>query len=89
MEVVGVVMFVLIAVSIPFIQAEKHKRSIIEKIHSIDGEVICVEKKMFYTGPFVINRRGRTIYLIKYKTGSEVKEGWVMFGNIYGPDWRL
>lgn len=89
MEVLAVVIFVNSVVIIAIIQVKGHKRKIKERIHSIGGEVIAVEKKSFNTGPFVYDRRGRTIYKVRYMKDNEEKEGWVMFGSLSGPDWRL
>ena len=89
MEVLAIVVFVNAAVIIAIIQVKGHKRKIIERIHSMGCEVISIERKSFYEGPFLFIRRGRTIYQIRYRKDNEEKMGWVMFGNISGPDWRL
>lgn len=89
MEIVIIVMFIMFAVLISIIQIDKHKKRINEKIHLIGGEVISIERKIFYTGPFLRVRRGRTVYKIKYRLGNEIKEGWVKFGDLLGPDWKL
>jgi hypothetical protein len=33
--------------------------------------------------------KGKTVYRIEYTIGNNTKEGWVRFGGLFGPDWRL
>lgn len=89
MEYVALLVFVAFVITIAVAQAKSHKRRITEKISSIGGEIISIERKIFSTGPFSRVRRGRTVYRIEYKKENEVKEGWVKFGDLYGPEWRL
>jgi hypothetical protein len=89
MEFVIIVIFVVFAVSISIIQVKSHRRKITERINSIGGKVIRIERKSVFAGPFLGVSRGKTVYRIEYKKGEEVKEGWVKFGDLYGPDWRL
>jgi len=54
-------------------------------------EVINIERRNFFKGigPFMVVGRGRVVYRIEYRIGDQVKEGWVKFGRLFGPDWRL
>lgn len=88
-EVFAVVILVVFAVSMSIAQVKNHKKKIMEQVRSINGEIISVERKTFSTGPFLWVRRGRTVYRIEYRKDNEVKEGWVKFGDLSGPDWRL
>lgn len=89
MEVVVVVIFAVFAVLMAIYQGRRHERRIREKIHSLGGEVIGIERKLFSSGPFLVIGRGRTVYRFEYIKDDEVKEGWVKFGDLLGPDWRL
>jgi hypothetical protein len=89
MEAVIIILFVVFAVSISILQHKSHQRKITEQIHSIGGEVINTERKTFSRGPFFMVGKGRTVYRIEYRKDDEVREGWVKFGDLFGPDWRL
>ncbi len=89
MEVIIIVIFVFFAVLISIAQHKSHKRKITEKIHSIGGEIVNIERKAFYSGPFLMSGKGSIVYRIEYRKDSDLKEGWVKFGNLFGPDWKL
>jgi hypothetical protein len=89
MKVFAIVIFVVFAILLSVLQVKRHKRKITEQIHSIGGEVISIKKQNFSPGPFIIVGRGRTVYRIEYIKNSEVKYGWVKFGDLFGPDWRI
>jgi hypothetical protein len=89
MELIALTMLVIFAVSIYIVQIKNHKRKIKEKVHLLGGEVITIERKTFFTGPFFVVRRGRTVYRIEYKKDNSIKVGWVKFGDLSGPDWRI
>jgi len=84
-----VIIFIIFAVVIYFIQKAGHENKIHEEIASIGGRVLNIERRTFSTGPFIMPGKGRTVYRIEYQVGNEVKEGWVKFGGFFGPDWRL
>lgn len=87
MEAVGVIIFVVLSVSISSLQARCHRRMITKHIQSMDGEVIRIKSNL--TGPFLGIRRGSSVYRVEYRTNTLVKEGWVKFGDLFGPEWRL
>lgn len=89
MEAVVIVLFATVAVLISITQDKNHERKIEDKIKELGGQVIDIKTEKYSTGPFTTIARGRTVYKIKYKIGSEIKEGWVKFGDLFGPDWRL
>jgi hypothetical protein len=89
MQAVIIVIFIAFAVSISILQHKSHQRKITEKIHSIGGVVINIERKAFSGGPFFMVGKGRTVYRIEYRKDNEVREGWVKFGDLSGADWRL
>lgn len=72
-------------------QSTGREDKIEEMIRSIGGEVVNVERRNFFTGigPFMVVGKGRTVYRIEYRVEGELKEGWVRFGGMLGPDWRL
>ncbi|WP_053956359.1 hypothetical protein [Inediibacterium massiliense] len=91
MEGLGLVFVVIIGVVIYFARIESHKDSIANKIDSIGGRLINYEKRGFFSGigPFTIVGKGRMIYRIEYEVDGIKKEGWVRFGGLFGPDWRM
>lgn len=89
MDAVIIVVFVTLAILIAVLQRTSHQRRITDKIHSIGGEVISIERKAISGGPFFIIGKGRTVYRIEYRKGAETKEGWVKFGDLFGPEWKL
>jgi hypothetical protein len=89
MGVFTVILFIILAIVISFVQGESHERKITEQIESMNGKVISIEKKLFSTGPFMVVGKGRTVYRMEYRIGNNAKEGWVRFGGLFGPDWRL
>ncbi|WP_105616324.1 hypothetical protein [Vallitalea okinawensis] len=91
MEIVLVVIFFIIIVFVHFLQGENHQGRINEKVNSLGGNVISTERcnLLTGTGPFIMNGKGRTIYRVEYEINGISKEGWVRFGGITGPDWRL
>ncbi|WP_055668708.1 hypothetical protein [Desnuesiella massiliensis] len=89
MEFLLIIAFIVFIVVMLIVQGERHERKIREQISSIGGEVISIERKTFSTGPFFLVGKGRTVYRIEYRRGNEIKEGWVKFGDLFGPDWRL
>lgn len=89
--VVIFVIFTVLAIVINSIRSESHQGSINNQIESMGGKVISIERRSFFTGlgPFMVVGKGRVIYRIEYVINDEVKEGWVRFGGLLGPDWRL
>lgn len=89
MEGVVIIIFIVLALAISVLRGESYEGKITEQIESIGGTVINIEKKFFSIGPFMVVGKGRTVYRIEYKIGNDIKEGWVRFGGLFGPDWRL
>lgn len=89
MEVLVLIVFIILGIVFSFIQADSHESKIREQIQSMGGTVVSIEKKYFATGPFIAVGKGRTVYRIEYRIGGKLKEGWVRFGGLFGPDWRL
>lgn len=89
MGIFVVIIFIVLGVAISILQGQSHERKITEQIESMGGTVINIEKKLFSTGPFMVVGKGRTVYRIEYRVGNNVKEGWVRFGGLFGPDWSL
>lgn len=86
-----VIIFAFLSVIFFLLQNDRHEEKIGDYIRSIGGEVINIERRSFFTGlgPFMVVGKGRKVYRIEYKLGNEIKEGWVRFGGILGPDWKL
>ncbi|MDP4181429.1 MAG: hypothetical protein Q8942_10090 [Bacillota bacterium] len=89
----GVLVIIFFAFIIVFsiFQMENRERQITEKIQSIGGTVISIERRNFFSGigPFLVVGRGRVVYRIEYRLDDRAIEGWVRFGGLFGPDWRL
>lgn len=84
-----IALFLIFAIVITFIQKAGYEEDIKSKVEALGGIVISIERTMFDNGPFFIKGKGRSIYRFQYKIGDETKEGWVRFGSLFGPDWRL
>lgn len=91
MDVLCIVVFIIIAIIIYFARIESHQDSIASKINFLGGRLISYERRNFFTGigPFMFVGKGRMIYRIEYEVDGIKKEGWVKFGGISGPDWRM
>jgi hypothetical protein len=89
MGIFVVIIFIILAVAMSVLQGESHERKIKEQIESMGGKVISIEKKLFSIGPFMVVGKGRTVYRIEYSIDNRIIEGWVRFGGLFGPDWRL
>lgn len=86
-----IVVFIILILFLYIIQNFEHENKINRKIESIGGRVISIESRNLFSGigPFMVVGKGRTVYRIEYQVGDEEREGWVRFGGILGPDWRL
>lgn len=89
MKVAIILLFIVLLIVISVLQKENHERRINEQIEGMGGRVISIEKKLFSTGPFMVVAKGRTVYRIEYRINDSIREGWVRFGGLFGPDWRL
>lgn len=91
MEFIIIIAFVMLGIVIYALQSSGHERRIRDKISSLGGEVISFERRNIFTGlgPFMVVGKGRSVYKIDYRIGGDAKEGWVRFGGLFGPDWRL
>jgi hypothetical protein len=89
MEAVLFILLVFLGIGIYFVQSEGHEKKIYQQVRNMGGQVIRIERKTFSTGPFFLVGKGRTVYRIEYKIGDSIREGWVKFGDLFGPDWRL
>lgn len=89
MGAIAILLFIGLVIVLSVLQKESHERRINEQIEGMGGRVIIIEKKLFSTGPFMVVGKGRTVYRIEYKVNDSIREGWVRFGGLFGPDWRL
>lgn len=91
MEGLIIIAFVIFGIFIFIIQTSRYESKIEEKIKSIGGQVINIERKNLFTGigPFMVVGKGRSVYRIEYTVNGVTKEGWVRFGGLFGADWRL
>lgn len=90
MEVM-VVIFIVIGIGIYFLNVVGHDAKIKRQIESLGGRLLSYERRNFFSGigPFHVVGRGRMVYRIDYEVNGVMKEGWVRFGSLFGPDWRL
>ena len=91
MGFIAVIVLVIIVVAISILQKESHITRINNQIEAMGGKVISIEKRSILSGlgPFMVVGKGRTVYKIQYSIRNEEIEGWVRFGGLMGPDWRL
>jgi len=91
MEGSTIVALLIFGTGLELILNKVRRRKIEEEINLIGGEVINIERRNFFKGigPFMVVGRGGVVYRIEYRIGDQVEEGWVKFGRLFGPDWRL
>ena len=89
MKALVIMIFMIIVIGLYFLKVSVHKERIKEKVNFLGGNVINIEKRTFRTGPFILTGKGTMVYRIEYRVGDMEKEGWVKFGGLLGPDWRL
>lgn len=89
MNVVILILFILVSIGLFFLQRQNHERKINEYVESLGGRVTAIEHRTFSTGPFILPGKGRNVYRFEYTVCSDTREGWVKFGGLFGPDWRL
>lgn len=85
------ILFLFLAVGVSFLQKARYEEKIKEMVATQGGEFISLERRNFIAGlgPFMMVGKGRSVYRFEYRVGTEIREGWVKFGNLFGPDWRL
>lgn len=83
------IVFVPLVLVFYFLLTAGHERKIYDKIESLGGTVVSIERRKFRRGPFVFAGKGTVVYWIEYRVNGELREGWVKFGSLFGPDWRL
>ncbi len=90
MEVI-VILFVIMGIGLVFMKTAGHELKIKNQIESMGGRLLSYEKRNMFTGigPFHVVGKGRMVYRIDYEVNGVMKEGWVRFGGLFGPDWRL
>jgi len=89
--------FVILIILIPlliylyFVRIQSYENRIYDEIEALGGKVIDIERRNFFTGigPFHVVGKNRVVFRIVYEINGVEKEGWVRFGGIMGPDWRL
>jgi uncharacterized membrane protein len=91
MGVVFGIFFIIVIILIILVRTENQTDTIESKITGIGGTLIGFEKCNFFSGigPFMVIGKGRVIYRIEYEYDGIQQEGWVRFGGLGGPDWRL
>jgi len=86
-----IIIIFIVCICLYIVSLQGQESKIYNKIESMGGRVISIERRSFFTGlgPFMVVGKGRTVYRIEYDIDGDVKEGWVRFGGLLGPDWRL
>lgn len=72
-------------------QYSGHKKAIESKVEEVGGQLIEYKRRwgVIGIGPFKLVGKGQTVYSFTYEFEGETKEGWVKFGRLFGPDWRM
>jgi hypothetical protein len=83
------ILIVIAFVGFAILQRKNHESRIAEYVGSMGGELLSIEYKTFFIGPFKIAGEGRMVYRFTYRIGDDTREGWVKFGSLGGPDWRI
>lgn len=89
MGIIVIILFIAFSTYMLYLQGEHYKEEIYRQIKHLGGQVINIERQTLSTRPFSISGKEVAVYKIKYKIGDEVEEGWVRFGGIFGPNWKL
>lgn len=91
MEVIAVIMLVVFIGAFIVFQYSRYNRLIHEKIEEMGGNHLNHERRWGFIGigPYKMVGKGQTVYWFSYEINGHRKEGWVKFGSIFGPDWRL
>jgi c-di-AMP phosphodiesterase-like protein len=89
MGLIVIIVFIAFAIRMLYVQSEHYKEEIYRQIEQLGGQVINIERQTLSTRPFSIAGKEVAVYKIKYKIDGEVEEGWVRFGGIFGPSWKL
>lgn len=83
--IVIIIIFILISVFSNW----SHKDTIRDKIKYMGGEVINIEKCWLGSGTFLLKGKGVTVYKFEYYLEGKYKVGYVKFGSMFGPKWKL
>lgn len=91
MEILFIVIAVGLSIAFYFIRSESHADKIKSYVESMGGKLIDYETGGLFKGmgPFMVVGKGRVVYRVNYEINGQIKEGWVRFGGIGGPDWRF
>ena len=89
LDIIGIVLILTFAIVLFLYQSVHHERKIGEKISELGGNIIKLERKYFSYGPLKWEIGDKTVNRIEYEINGEYYEGWVKFGGLMGPDWRL
>ena len=92
MESIGIVIIIM-AVAIPLImfQTSRYEGLIQDRVQSMGGRYLSHDREwgLIGAGPYKLVGKGQTVYRITYELEGTTKEGWVKFGGLMGPDWRM
>lgn len=85
------IILIPLLIYLSFVRIQSYENKIYDEIEALGGKVIDIERRNFFTGigPFHVVGKNRVVFRIVYEINGVEKEGWVRFGGIMGPDWRL
>jgi hypothetical protein len=83
------IVMVIIVIIISFYSDKSHKETIRDEIKYMGGDVINIERCWFGSGPFILKGKGATVYKFEYYLDGKYKIGYVKFGSMLGPKWKL
>lgn len=89
--IIVIIILIPLILYLNFARLCSFENSIYNEIEARGGKVKSIEKRNFFTGigPFHVVGKNRVVYRIVYEKKGIEKEGWVRFGGLLGPDWRL
>lgn len=82
------IVLLIVPILVSLIVRRGQERKIKEKVESMGGEIVNIEYRKFFAGPFVIINRISSVYRFEYRKDNQIKEGWVKF-NLFSSDWIL
>ena len=89
----GLIAVILLVAIVPIILLVNSGREskIEERVRTMGGRLQSSERRSIFTGlgPFHVVGKGRSVYRYTYEKDGSQHEGWVRFGGLMGPDWKM
>lgn len=86
-----IIPIIIFVIAIIVLQHSRYNRLIHEKVEELGGTYLDHQRRWGFIsiGPYKVVGKGQTVYCFTYLLDDIEKEGWVKFGSLFGPDWRV